>query len=66
MVPVASWVSVWSIRMPISPPATIRPATRWDSMSFPVRVLPISGILFLRGLQGRARLGIAKLQQYGI
>ena len=34
MVPVASWVSVWSIRMPISWPGVISPSTRWTSISF--------------------------------
>src|ERR1700722_14471365 len=34
MVPVASWVSVWSIRIPISAPGVIEPDSRCDSMSF--------------------------------
>jgi len=34
MVPVASCVSVWSMRMPISLPGSMRPETRCFSMSF--------------------------------
>ena len=34
MVPVASWVSVWSIRSPISVPGVISPSARWDLISF--------------------------------
>ena len=38
MVPVASWVSVWSIRSPISLPAVGSPSTRWSEISFRVSV----------------------------
>ncbi len=33
-VPVASWVSVWSIRIPIGAPGSISPSTRWAAISF--------------------------------
>ncbi len=42
MVPVASWVRVWSMRMPISSPTAQRPSTRWLSRIFRVRLLPNS------------------------
>src|SRR5579875_3387158 len=38
MVPVASWVSVWSIRSPISSPGVMSPQTRCEEMSFCVTV----------------------------
>ena len=41
-VPVASWVRVWSIRSAISAPGSIRPSTRWSSMSLCDTVLPMS------------------------
>ena len=34
MVPVASCVSVWSMRRPISAPGVISPLTRWALMIF--------------------------------
>ena len=34
IVPVASWVSVWSIRRPISDPAVISPSARCELISF--------------------------------
>src|SRR5438094_539941 len=40
-VPVASWVRVWSTRMPISRPATISPLTRCPSMSCCATLRPI-------------------------
>ncbi|GFM31752.1 hypothetical protein DSM101010T_01170 [Desulfovibrio subterraneus] len=41
MVPVASCVRVWSMRRPISPPATISPETRWAAMIFCVTFMDI-------------------------
>src|SRR5208282_439597 len=41
MVPVASWVRVWSMRIPISPPLFHSPSTRWASRIFRVRLLPM-------------------------
>jgi hypothetical protein len=34
MVPVASWVRVWSIARPISAPGSAVPLRRWEWMSF--------------------------------
>src|SRR5437588_6748905 len=41
IVPLVSVRSTWSTEMPISWPASALPATRWLSMSFRVRLLPI-------------------------
>ena len=45
IVPVASWVSVWSILRPISVPFTISPSTICALMIFSVSVSPISLLL---------------------
>ena len=41
MVPVASCVSVWSMRIPISWPGTISPLTRWPWMIFSAMFSPM-------------------------
>src|SRR5437899_3601434 len=42
IVPLVSVRSTWSTAMPISSPASALPATRWRSISFRVRLWPIS------------------------
>src|SRR5437870_6801743 len=42
IVPLVSVRSTWSTAMPISSPASALPATRWLSISFRVRLWPIS------------------------
>ena len=41
MVPVASWVRVWSIRIAISCPGVISPETRWVAISFWATLRPM-------------------------
>ncbi len=44
MVPVASWVSVWSIRMAISSPAVSDPSTLWAANIFCVRFMGMGAV----------------------
>src|SRR5574341_373994 len=46
MVPVASWVSVWSIRRPISSPGTKRPETRCVPINRCTNDFPMESPLF--------------------
>ena len=45
MVPVASWVRVWSMRRAISLPGVMSPETRWSLMIFCAMVMPMSCFL---------------------
>src|SRR5579875_2657343 len=50
MVPVASWVRVWSMRSPISDPGCPgSPSTRWASMSWRATLRPMVSLLHRRG-----------------
>jgi hypothetical protein len=42
MVPVASWVGVWSMRSPTSVPGTISPSTRCAAITFCATLRPLT------------------------
>ncbi len=56
MVPVASWVRVWSIRSPISEPGTRSPVTRWAARIFWVMLWAIRRCL----LKGEAPVEVGR------
>ena len=68
MVPVASWVRVWSMRRATSEPGSMLPLTRWAAMSFSVSVFPmiyssfwVMSAMFARALVTWSRAASAAL-----